>query len=843
MVVGDHLFRRLQNAIASVDSNSAEVGTSDIASLVRQALLRCCLELEEGGELRVPKKRGWPSHEDWEKFGCDVRSAGKAHYLLNARRWVPPWLDKNANSVIEASIREIKRRETRSVPSDPLVTELAGLPEYVTPGQRAAVQAAFLMPAGSTVIIDLPTGGGKTLAFQLPALAWADQGGLTVVVVPTTALAKDQEARFLALTKKSSKNRSQSARCLAYHSQLADDLKHSVREGIRQGQLPILFASPEAIIGALRGPLFEAARQGRLRVFAVDEAHVVAQWGQQFRPEFQSIAGLKDALLDVCPPNAQFRTLLLTATLTEESYDALKFLFGRGGCQLVSEVALRLEPGFLLESATGEAERTRHVLEAVRFLPRPLILYTTLRDQALRFYQELLNYGYRRVRIVRGGDMGDPKSDQLLKDWRNGAVDVVVATSAFGLGMDQDEVRSVVHACLPENIDRYYQEVGRSGRDGNASTALLISTSDDVNTAEGLSTERIISVDRGFERWEAMWLRRRKGEHETYIVSLDDRPTDIAAVGSYNVSWNLRTLVLMARVGLIEFAPHQPPIIEREPQETVLEFEERRHQRLDEFSREVSLKIRDPRHSDRAHWDQAVARIRKTLRAGDQHEARLVRELRDLRRPLNEIFRDVYTLIDPPVRPPIVAGSCPVTRERDTVSFQMADPEVNPIANSNLRLTSDLERGLAPCSDEVGRSWISYGAVSSDAKELRRWRDKILALLRFAVTGGVVEFSVPEDVLSEKDWASLTVRSANRFLIRDWLTGEIGTGHVRVPRLTLIADKFSTMEHLERTMLVDRPRHIIVAPNGLGDPRAPQRMLFDMVRNLSIEDVLSRLQS
>jgi ATP-dependent DNA helicase RecQ len=445
--------------------------------------------------------------------------------------------------------------------------------------------------------------------------------------------------------------------------------------------------------------------------------------------------------------------------------------------------------------------------------------------------------------MVRGGDISDSGGDQLLQDWRRGVLDIVVATSAFGLGMDQAEIRSVVHACLPETIDRYYQEVGRSGRDGKASTALLISTVADVNTAEGLSRERIISVDRGFERWEAMWLRRRKAEKDTYVLSLDDRPTDIAEESPRNASWNLRTLVLMARAGLISFAPHPPPIVERRDEETLPEFEERRRRRFEEFSREVSLKIRDPRHSNKAHWNEAVAGIRRILRAGDERESGLVRELRDLRRPLNDIFREVYSLVDPPVLPPRVEGSCPVTRERGTVSFQMADPEVTSITKSDAQLSAELERALAPCSDEFGRSWISCETISRDSKELRRWREKILNLLRYAVSGGVVELSVPDDVLSDKDWSHLTVRSTHRFLVQEPKAGGTPSGWLPVSRLTLISDSFSNVENIKHAMMVHRPRHVIVVPHGLRDPRSPHRRLLDVVRHLSIEDALARLQS
>jgi ATP-dependent DNA helicase RecQ len=473
----DHLLSRVRSAVECVTTRPADVGPSDIAVLIRQSIMRAHLALGEEPELRVPKSIGWPSEGEWQQFDCDALPAGPHHYLVRPRAWTPSWLDPGASTVIEAAIQQMDRRRSRALPSDPLVSRCTGLQQYVTPGQRAAVQAAFLIPPGSTAVISLPTGGGKTLAFQLTSLAWAEQGGVTVVIVPTVALAKDQEERFRELLREYGGNTSRTLSPLAYHSGLTEGERDSVRSSLRDGSLPLVLTSPESAMGALRGTLFEVARQGRLRCFAVDEAHIVTQWGEQFRPEFQTIAGLKDALLDACPPSNRFRTLLLTATLTPECWEALKFLFGRGGCLLVSEVALRPEPGFLLYSATDEFDRGRRVLEAIRRLPRPLILYTTLREHAQHWYETLFNKRFRRLRLVRGGDLADTEGEQLLRDWRARSVDIVVATSAFGLGMDQAEVRSIVHACLPETIDRYYQEVGRAGRDGKAAVALLVSTS------------------------------------------------------------------------------------------------------------------------------------------------------------------------------------------------------------------------------------------------------------------------------------------------------------------------------------------------------------------------------
>src|SRR5206468_8730365 len=197
------------------------------------------------------------------------------------------------------------------------------------------------------------------------------------------------EERFRAIREELGTSRGQSGVPLAYHGGLDQDSKTAIRAAMREGSVPIVFASAEAVMGALRGPLFETARQGRLRIFAIDEAHIVTQWGQQFRPEFQSIAGLKDALLAACPPTAKFRTLLLTATLTTECCDTLRQLFGNGGCQVVSEVALGLEPGFLIHSVNDEPERSVLIMQAIWHFQKPLILYTTLRVHVENWYTRL----------------------------------------------------------------------------------------------------------------------------------------------------------------------------------------------------------------------------------------------------------------------------------------------------------------------------------------------------------------------------------------------------------------------------------------------------------------------
>ena len=838
----DSFLRRVYDALQGMRSQASITGLPDIAGLLRQGMLRCLDTEHDDVTLRVPRGSGWPSQQQWHTFGCTAEPAGVDSLRIRPRRWTPAWLDIGAADVVDEAIREHRRRVPRPVASDPLVAALTGHEHYVSPGQRAAVQAAFLSEPGATLIINLPTGGGKTLAFQLPALAWAEQSGLTLVVVPTVALAKDQDARFRELLSHGDSARFTSLPPLAYHGGLGDEAKAAVRSAVRDGRVPILFASAEAAMGSLRGPLFDAARQGRLKVFAIDEAHVVTQWGQQFRPEFQSIAGLKEALLDACPQNDRFRTLLLTATLTPECCDALSQLFGGGHVEVISEVALRAEPGFLISSTTSESERQSRVMEALFHLPRPLILYTTRRDHAEQWKDRLVDYGFRRVCMVRGGDLSEDAGDEVLRQWRDGAIDIVIGTSAFGLGVDQQNVRSVVHACLPETIDRYYQEVGRAGRDGNASVALLVCTPGDAETAQVLSRERLISIDRAFERWDAMWVGHQRGPGDTYLVSLDARPKDIVEPGLRNASWNLRTLVLMGQAGLISFAAHPPPVVARLSHETDEAYAARANHKFEAFSREVAFRIVDPQHLDKAHWDRVVHDARRALRRADEEALALVLELRDLRRPLNEILRHVYTLTDPPMAPPRLAGSCPVTRERHAVSFVSDAPLVTALTRAGVHMAHALEHALRPSTDDVGRSWISYTDATADSRAQRRQREHFLTLLRFAVAGGVAELAVPDGLLGDREWSLLLASSPTRFLSRAMDDGDFQPPQPHVPRLTLLLEA-QAQRDIERTMIVHRPHHIIVLPRSVRDPGNPNRELLDVVRHLSIADILARLQA
>ena len=179
--------------------------------------------------------------------------------------------------------------------------------------------------------------------------------------------------------------------------------------------------------------------------------------GRWIRPDFQALAGTRADLLRVATAaSAPFRTILLSATLTDESLTTLQALFGAPGpTEFISSVALRDEPSYWTSMSKDEATRDDRVTECLRHLPRPLVLYTTLVLDARKWYHRLRDDGYRRVMLVTGGTTsGSYEGDLRLRD---NSLDLIVGTSAFGLGVDQPDMRAVVHACIPETIDRYYR--------------------------------------------------------------------------------------------------------------------------------------------------------------------------------------------------------------------------------------------------------------------------------------------------------------------------------------------------------------------------------------------------
>lgn len=607
--------QRLRDAL--VDLAEHRAGWLDVASLVRQILLEH--EARQGIQvpLHVPAGEDLPTSAQWREVGCSTVPDGTG-LRVTALPWHPPTGSPTSDEAATNDLKQIYEGQPRSLSvrtADPFWTSALGYPEYVSTGQRQAARTVALAPAGSTTIVCLPTASGKTEVALAPTLLARRSRGVSVVVVPTVVLALDMERRVSALLS-SSEQHGYGIR-YAYTGGLSPEDKDAIRKNIREGRQRVLVASPEAVVTGLSDALASAAEAGYLEYLIIDEAHLVEQWGTEFRPEFQTMASHRLAWLAKAPAGRQVITVAMSATLTEQQIHTLSRLFpGQDETAVVWASALRHEPSYYLDRHTNEDQRRDAVLAAVRLLPRPLALYTTTEKDVTAWMNTLQATGLHRVTRVTGSSTEEQRRT-AVEGWRGRRVegsasptryDVVVGTSAFGLGIDAD-VRTVVHACLPETVDRYYQEVGRGGRDRRPSIAYLATTPADGRVAEYVNRQVVIGTDLGWKRWQAMLQSATQTRPGIYMVNLDVWPVHMSVGYGRNRQWNVRTLNLMARAGLIKLRASEPPV--RVDGEPIADWGIRLETYYADVAKRMDVEIVDGETNRPEYWEKAVSAARR----------------------------------------------------------------------------------------------------------------------------------------------------------------------------------------------------------------------------------------
>lgn len=694
----------LEHLRQAVEDGSAS--PLDLAVLIRQALvLEAGRQGSEVEDPRLPRPSGL-TDEIVRQVGLSVDLHGR----LAAQPWRPTWLQGAAEGdTIEGFATRAGRLrfapEDHGAAGDPFLRQL-GRDRYRSVGQRAAIRSALLTPPGRATAIDLPTGEGKSLVFQtIDRVGFAsdlhdDPSGLTLVVVPTVGLAYDHERQC----------RRDPDHMLAYVGSGGETRRQAILDRLNGSGEGLLFAAPEAVCKSLRAPLVRLARAGRLKALVIDEAHLVDAWGTGFRTEFQTLAGFRDELVNEAPAARQPRTILLSATLTPETLDTLRSLFGvDGDLPLVSAAQVRPEADYWVSKASSADERADRVVEALTRTPRPAILYVTEVSQAIAWTEKLSDLGFSRIKAFHGRTP-DAERVSVLKDWSAGKLDVVVATSAFGLGIDHPHVRAVIHACVPETFDRFYQEVGRAGRDGCAAMSLVIPTLSDFRMAVGLNRERVITVKRGLFRWSAMFHHaetRHMGDMR-FRLPLDIAPgsgsDDIDLVGERSTQWNARVLTLMARAGLLRLSGS--------------DYDEA-SQREDGVYETVDL-LTD-RHLEPDFWNSQVEPVRKAIaEARRRNLALMIERLREEPCPALQVRR-LYSAS----RVDMVCPRCdicrqdPDTRQSTAVRTEPGSPWAGPA----------LRADLAGLLDERNRLALFYDPLESGRTAQRRVSEAFKALI------------------------------------------------------------------------------------------------------------------
>lgn len=637
--VADGVMERLRQVLRDLQ-RGVYWGSADLLPLIRQVLLRHASEDAKPGWLRVPAAPGWPDERAWRygQFHTDPTETG-----LNISPRFPRLAFLGAQAdLFDDAFRELSSRPGAHVDGDPLLERSLGLPTYTGDGQREAVRALLHLPPNETLIANLPTGSGKSLLAHLPPLL-NPEGMLTLAIVPTVALAMDQARRMETSLRERFPHRPIPP--LAYHAGLSQEERGTIRQAIRSGEQPILFTSPESATGSLRTWLENAAAEGRLSHVVVDEAHLVTGWGNGFRPVFQLLPALVHDLRKRAA-SRPLRVVLASATLSAATLTALRQLFGPPkSTYLVAAVHLRSEPRYAFQYSPDTSDQRERIFEAIRFAPRPFILYVTRPDEATTWLAHLREAGYSRVAAFTGRTPSGER-ELLLRAWAANELDGMVATSAFGLGVDKNDVRTVLHATLPESLDRFYQEVGRGGRDGRASASLLVHTDRDIDQAKGMASEKLLRDDTAFERWSLMISHARAGDDDdVFWVDLNRLPSHLTVASEQSSLWNIRTLTLMARAGLIELVALRDSAMAGE--ETPLDLALASH---------AAVRILEASHLNREAFSRSLAQARADmLRAGDQGLLAM-QDVASLKLEISQALTSMYSVVQGVWSP--VVSSC-----------------------------------------------------------------------------------------------------------------------------------------------------------------------------------------
>ena len=291
----------------------------------------------------------------------------------------------------------------------------------------------------------MPTGGGKSITFQVPALA---QEGVCIVITPLIALMKDQVQHL----------RQRGIRAASIHSDMTHDNVIRILENAVFGAVKLLYVSPERLSSEL---FMKKLSHMRVSFICVDEAHCISQWGYDFRPSYLAIGKIRSIV-----PEAP--VLALTATATPKVIDDICDKL-EGAFRIFRMSFERKNLAYIVRYASDKEEQMRHILQNV---PGTAIIYTRSRRRTKEIATMLNEAGMSATFFHAGLDSNI--KDERQKDWQSGRTRIMVATNAFGMGIDKPDVRVVLHADCPDSIEAYFQEAGRAGRDGQKAYAVLL---------------------------------------------------------------------------------------------------------------------------------------------------------------------------------------------------------------------------------------------------------------------------------------------------------------------------------------------------------------------------------
>ncbi len=399
------------------------------------------------------------------------------------------------------------------------------------PGQEAAVRAAIGPPARDVLVV-MPTGAGKSLCYQLPALVRDD---VTLVVSPLVSLMQDQVEALQAIAP---------GRVALVNSQRDGADNRAALQAAAAGELRLLYVAPERFSST---PFLDAMRATKIGLFVVDEAHCVSQWGHDFRPDYFRLA-------DAARWLRAEAIIASTATATPQVASDIALRLGLRDPVRVATGFDRPNLSFGVIPCVSTKAKHRHIAAALAEPgATPAIVYAGTRNGAEKLAEHLSGNLDGAVGVYHAG-LGREQRSEVQRRFMDGRLAVVVATNAFGMGIDKADVRTVCHESVPGSIEAYYQEAGRAGRDGLPARALLFAEGRD----KGL---HVFFIQRGELSDEAIATVARRLQMRATDGRYDLGFDELAAVldsGRDNDDQVRAVIGHLARAGVVRPAPSSP---------------------------------------------------------------------------------------------------------------------------------------------------------------------------------------------------------------------------------------------------------------------------------------------
>lgn len=401
------------------------------------------------------------------------------------------------------------------------------------PNFRAKQQEVIdALARGQNAIALLPTGGGKSICYQVPALVYE---GLTVVISPLISLMEDQVSALKALNIKAE----------AIHSGHTYGNIDRILDNCIYGDIKLLYVSPER----LQHDLFkERIKKIKVDLVAIDEAHCISQWGHDFRPSYLEIR----SFLDEIKPK---QIIALTATATDLVLNELKSL-------LFAKEPTVIKGSFVRDNISihfrQSSDKVGEIAEICK-TPVKTIIYVRSRRRVQMIAKMLVNHKFKAAHYHAGLTYKEKRDIQ--SKFKDDSLDIVVATNAFGMGIDISNVQRVIHYDIPPSVEEYYQEIGRAGRDGSKSQAILLLSKDNLAFSRKKLTEDYPDFEFAKKIYKSVLVFYNIGLHEGIGISKPMKPKKISDAIGVGPRKLLNGLKLWQRLGAWELSYDSRPRI------------------------------------------------------------------------------------------------------------------------------------------------------------------------------------------------------------------------------------------------------------------------------------------